>query len=321
MSYEQTILQGFLSGVAGHGVTGLRSRVVRDIAATPLAPAHRVLALSRAFGDWFEPSQFVLTVGLGGRTLAAPASGSLTRFELMTWVDDLALAPDAGEGWDVMTALSALGRSLHAIGAWYPGNILKVGGGPGERDIGGWQRFLLARSMQPIQTEVGAVDVVRVLPVDAEEAAALQARGDAFGGWGFVTQRESENLAAVHARWRSPPRREAPPSVVLRAHSLVYEGAGDTLRVSVSGAPWKASCMREARLTLDANGFLVAAELVDDAGPRAWVAIGPPGSGVKRVSARVLQMDSGTILITMGAKRVRGHEPNPYAPWSLYTAG
>jgi hypothetical protein len=29
-------------------------------------------------------------------------------------------------------------------------------------------------------------------------------------------------------------------------------------------------------------------------------------------------MESGAILITMGAKRVRGDERNPYVPWAIY---
>jgi hypothetical protein len=76
--------------------------------------------------------------------------------------------------------------------------------------------------------------------------------------------------------------------------------------------------MRDARVLLDTDGFLVGLALIDDAGPRIQIALGPPDRGAAVKDARVLQAKNGFILITMGAKRVRGHEKNPYVPWSIH---
>jgi hypothetical protein len=66
------------------------------------------------------------------------------------------------------------------------------------------------------------------------------------------------------------------------ATGAMYEPAGDTLRV-YTGQPTGAP-------------------------PRSWA------------KARVLAMEGGEVLVTMGAKRVRGAERNPYVPWSVYPA-
>lgn len=314
-TYEQALMQGFLGGVAGHGVTGLRHRVARDIGETAVAPAHRVVAWSRLFGERVEPSQLVVTSGLGLRPLGATAPGALSRFELMTWVDDVALAPEAN-GMDVLTALSILGRLMQqaaqpGTSPWCLGHTFAFGDGPG---LGGWRRFLLARAMRPVETEVGAIDIVRVLPITDDEAAELRAREDMLGGWGFVTQCENRDPAGVLARWRTPPQRPTP--TVRRASRLVYSGAPDTLRVFFDGEPPAADAMRDAHLLLDREGFLVSLELTDDVGPRLLIEVGPPSAAVQSKQARVLQCKGGPYLITMGEKRVRGHEPHPHTPWS-----
>jgi hypothetical protein len=109
--------------------------------------------------------------------------------------------------------------------------------------------------------------------------------------------------------------------ITLQARAAVYEGAGDTVRVYLTTeAPWTTSAMREARLSLDAQGFLVAIELIDNEGPRALIVLGPPDVVLTAVSARVLQMATGEILVTMGMKRVRGHERNPYVLGSTHPA-
>ncbi|MCY0987633.1 hypothetical protein OV203_10890 [Nannocystis sp. ILAH1] len=101
------------------------------------------------------------------------------------------------------------------------------------------------------------------------------------------------------------------------ATSVLYEPAGDTLRIRSSEVRSPAPAMRDVSLALDAAGHLVAVRFED--GPaRPPIAVGPPSAVASWVGARVLAMESGELLITMAAKRVRGHERNPYVPWGVY---
>ena len=102
-----------------------------------------------------------------------------------------------------------------------------------------------------------------------------------------------------------------------RARSAQYEPAGDTLRVFVDDFPQAASSMVDASLYLDASGSLVAVVLAGDPEPIV-VVLGPREAVAGSVQARVLRMEQGALLITMGAKRVRGDVRNPYVPWSVY---
>jgi hypothetical protein len=206
VSYDQQLMQGFLAGVSGHGVTGLRGRLTRDVRETAEAPAHRVMAWSRLFGERVEPSMFVLTTGLGLKPLGATGPGSLKRFELMSWVDDVALAPAAGD-LDVLLVLSMLGRLIQQAAEpgsspWHLGHTFTFAEGDG---FGGWRRFLLARAMRPVPTDAGEVDIIRVLPISDSEAEELRAKEDVLGGWGFVTKCENEDPTGVLSRWRNPP--------------------------------------------------------------------------------------------------------------------
>ncbi|MFO0586240.1 MAG: hypothetical protein U0441_01810 [Polyangiaceae bacterium] len=101
------------------------------------------------------------------------------------------------------------------------------------------------------------------------------------------------------------------------ATGVQYEPNGDTLRVFSSAPPQAADAMRDVLLAMDANGHLVAV-LFQDQPPRPAVGLGPPNAVAAWKQARVLAMVNGTILITMGAKRVRGDERNPYVKWAVY---
>lgn len=101
------------------------------------------------------------------------------------------------------------------------------------------------------------------------------------------------------------------------ATGVQYEPAGDTLRVFSSAPPQPASAMRDVLLAMDASGHLVAV-IFQDQPPRPAIGLGPPNAVATWKQARVLAMETGTILITMGEKRVRGHERNPYVKWSVY---
>lgn len=312
--YQDALLSGFASGIAGHGVSGVRRGRGIDVPETAAAPAHSVVALSRVFGDRVEPSSFVLTVGFGARPLGVSGPGCLARFELMSWVDDVdlpGLLPP-----HVLAALSTIGRMIHGAakpGAppWQLGHTLTL---PDE-GLAGWNRFLLARSLRPIETELGLVDVVRVLPIHDAEAAELRATEDMMGGWSFVTGCENRDPAGTLARWRNPPGGPAP---VVAATRVEFEPAGDTLRVHVAGAPWSTSAMRDVAIGLDAEGHLLALELIDREGPRALIELGPRALVARRDYARVLQMDAGALLVTMAEKRIRGHERHPHVPWSRH---
>ncbi len=102
------------------------------------------------------------------------------------------------------------------------------------------------------------------------------------------------------------------------AQSVVYEPAGDTLRIH-AGPFQTVLAMREARLQLDAQGFLLAVIFEGDDAP-PLVALGPSSATASVVRARVMAMENGDVLVTMGMKRVRGHERHPYVSWSLYAA-
>ena len=101
------------------------------------------------------------------------------------------------------------------------------------------------------------------------------------------------------------------------ATGVQYEPAGDTLRVFSSAPPQPASSMRDVLLAMDAAGHLVAV-IFRDQPPRQAIGLGPPNAVAAWKEARVLAMETGTILITMGAKRVRGHERNPYVKWAVH---
>jgi hypothetical protein len=312
VAYEETFLQGMVGAIAGHGVTGVRLRASLTMPETDTAPAHRVQALARLFGEGVEPSSFVVTVGFGSRPLGATGPGCLARFELMAWVDQIELP--GLDAPDVLRALSSLGRMIHhnaqpGSAPWQLGHTLTV---PDE-GMAGWNHFLLARSVRPIETELGPVDVARVLPLDRAEAEAVQAMPDMLGGWGFVTERESADPAGTLARFRSPP---AGPLPRVRATQVVFEPEGDTLRVFVDRAPWTTSAMRDVMIGLDESGQLLAVELLDGEGPRAVIELGPRDELARREYARVLQTDSGSLLVTMAMKRVQGHTPHPYVPWT-----
>lgn len=312
MSYEETFLQGLAGGIAGHGVTGVRLGPSLRVPETAAAPAHRVQALARVFGEEVERSTFVVTVGLGTRPLGATGPGCLGRFELMAWVDGIDL-PGLHPP-DVLVALSSLGRMIHGVAQpgsapWQLGHTLTL---PDE-GLGGWNRFLLARSVRPLETELGPVDVARVLPIDDAEAAELRATPDMLGGWAFVTKCESASPSGTLARFRHPPGGELR---CVQAARVAFEPAGDTLRVHVDDAPWSTNAMRDVMIGLDADGHLLALELLDREGPRALVQLGPREKIARRDYARVLQMDSGALLVTMAEKRVQGHTPHPHVPWT-----
>lgn len=101
------------------------------------------------------------------------------------------------------------------------------------------------------------------------------------------------------------------------ATGVQYEPNGDTLRVRSSSPPQATDAMRDVLLAMDAAGHLVAV-LFQDQPPRPAIGLGPPNAVAGWKEARVLAMKSGEILITMGAKRVRGHERNPYVKWAVY---
>jgi hypothetical protein len=46
------------------------------------------------------------------------------------------------------------------------------------------------------------------------------------------------------------------------------------------------------------------------------IELGPRDELARREYARVLQTDSGSLLVTMAMKRVQGHTPHPYVPWT-----
>ncbi|MFO0555150.1 MAG: hypothetical protein U0271_42625 [Polyangiaceae bacterium] len=310
--YERALLQGFTSSISRPGVTAVRGLVARDFPVSEHAAAHRVLSLGREFGAELEPLRFVLTVGLGQRALASSAQGSLSRFELLAVVDDIAMLGSSPP--DVLAALSMIGRLIHAgtepgSPPWYCGDTLTVAG----EGFGGWRRFLLARSVPPIATEAGTIEVARVLPVTDFEADAIRAAPDERGGALFIREREQANMPATLARFRNPPRG---PTATLRCAKVEFEPAGDTLRVHPSARAWTTSAMRDAALTFDEAGHLLAVELVDDAGPQVLIELGPIERAARRGIARVLMMEQGTLLITMAEKRVRGHEKNPYVAWA-----
>lgn len=103
------------------------------------------------------------------------------------------------------------------------------------------------------------------------------------------------------------------------ATGVLYEPNGDTLRVRSSSLPQAGSAMRDVQLALDVAGHLVAV-IFEGEPARPPIGLGPPSAVASWVRARVLAMDSGEVLITMGAKRVHGSERNPYVPWSIYPA-
>ncbi|MFT3771694.1 MAG: hypothetical protein QM820_40295 [Minicystis sp.] len=103
----------------------------------------------------------------------------------------------------------------------------------------------------------------------------------------------------------------------LYARSVQYEPNGDTLRVFVDDFTCAAPSMVDVNLYLDAAGSLVALHLGNEPEP-VIVALGPHSAVAKSVGARVLRMETGTLLITMGAKRVRGDVRNPYVPWAMH---
>lgn len=104
-----------------------------------------------------------------------------------------------------------------------------------------------------------------------------------------------------------------------QAQTVVYEPAGDTLRIHSAEPLQTPLAMRDVRLALDAAGHLVAIMFDgDDALP--VIALGPPAAAASVVLARVMAMENGDVLITMAMKRIRGHERNPYVSWSLYAA-
>jgi len=311
-SYEDTLVSGFIDRICGHGVTDVRGGPVLGVRETDTAPAHRVIALSRVLGDRVERSSFLVTAGFGTRPLGAVEPGSLSRFELMAWVDEIAL-PGLSPP-DVLAALSTLGRIVHSMATpgappWHAGHTINL---PDE-GLAGWNRFLLARALRPVETEVGPVDVVRVLPIHEAEAIELRDSPDMMGGWSLVTRLENQDPAGVIGRFRNPPGGPAP---VLRASRVAFEPAGDTLRVFIDESPFRTNAMRDAVIGMDAAGHLLAIELFAHDGPRALVTLGPRAEIVRRGSARVLQMDSGGLLVTMAEKRVRGHEQHPHVPWS-----
>ncbi|MCY1059176.1 hypothetical protein [Nannocystis sp. SCPEA4] len=104
------------------------------------------------------------------------------------------------------------------------------------------------------------------------------------------------------------------------AKAIQYEPGGDTLRIrTVEAAPQAAPAMRDVQLALDAAGFLVAVQF-DGEPARPRIALGPASAVASWVPARVLAMESGEVLVTMAAKRVRGGERSPYVPWAIYPA-
>lgn len=314
-SYEDILVRGFIDRTSGHGVSGVQGGPVLGVGESDAAPAHRVISLSRVVGGRVENTKLIVTAGLGTRPLGAVEPGSLQRFELMAWVDEIPLPglspPDA------LAALSTIGRIIHSsakpgAAPWHAGHTITF---PDE-GLAGWNRFLLARAMRPVDTEVGAVDIVRVLPITQQEATELQTNPDMMGGWGLVTRLENTDMEGVLARFRNPP---AGPPPLLRVNRVAFDPAGDTLRVFIEDSPLRSNAMRDVVIGLDASGHMIAMELFRHDGPPALVMLGPRAAIVRRGSARVLQMESGALLVTMAEKRIRGSEVHPHVPWSRGT--
>src|SRR5436189_219788 len=143
-SYEDEILRGVANGIAGHNVTNVRAALSRIMPENALVPAHRVVALTRVFGEQVEKSFFVVTVGLGAKLLGSSTPSSLSRFELLAWVDTLEL-PGLNPA-DVLAALASLGRIIHGSAKpgsrpWQLGDLVSL---PENDGMAGWNRFLLA---------------------------------------------------------------------------------------------------------------------------------------------------------------------------------
>ncbi|MFO0613661.1 MAG: hypothetical protein U0414_13780 [Polyangiaceae bacterium] len=311
-SYEDTLVRGFIDRISGHGVSGVESGPAIRVGESEAVPGHRVMALSRVLGRRVEGTKLIVTAGFGTRLLGAVERGSLHRFELMAWVDEISL-PGLSPP-DVLAALSTMGRIIHTsakpgAAPWHAGHTLTF---PDE-GLAGWNRYLLARAMRPVDTEFGAVDIVRVLPISHQEALELQTSPDMMGGWGLVTRVENADLEGVLARFRTPP---GGPPPVLRVSRVAFEPAGDTLRVFIDDSPFRSNAMRDVVLGLDAGGHLLAVELFAHDGPRALLALGPRAAIVRRAHARALQTDAGALLFTMAEKRIRGNEAHPHVPWS-----
>src|SRR4051812_44810285 len=98
---------------------------------------------------------------------------------------------------------------------------------------------------------------------------------------------------------RAEPHATVPRMTTVRyAKQVVYEPAGDTLRV-YPDAITVPLAMRDARLALDAAGHLVAVIFEGD-DPPPTIALGPSTAAASFTRARVMEMETGVILITMG---------------------
>jgi hypothetical protein len=130
-----------------------------------------------------------------------------------------------------------------------------------------------------------------------------------------VAERAAAAVQELATRWREE---EAIPMEVSRqVKNVRYDRAGDTLRVHVEGElPPPLSAMVDAELTVDDQGHLVRVRLASSS-PIDLV-LGEARGATRSLSARVMPMPGGQVLVTGAAKRVRGAEASPYVPWSVF---
>ncbi len=188
----------FARAIRTRGCTRIDQVAALDVAPDGPIPAFTIRVLRRVIADKLERCVFVVSDGLRGRRLETTAEGSVARFELMTWTshfDD-----------ELLSTFTRIGRALHLIAlnggrAVYPGRSLVDAPGGWL----GWDHVLLSEFIAPLAAAGGDIDVLRAVPITAEESSALGADHSANAALDLVNALDAADFSAMLARWYSPP--------------------------------------------------------------------------------------------------------------------